>query len=471
MPLLAFACFICVLLIVGIATTSLLYGQVKLHICEMFGLHLLTGIGAFGFLLFWLSLLSITPGTGWLIACLIGLIIAGVFRSKGMVSRWLAVPPLHIDRAGATLIFPIAAIVFCIVAIVVNALAFPLYEWDAFAIWFLKAKILLHEALLPQPAYFHDAAMSYSHRDYPLMQPIFIAGFWGFLHRVNDRWGKLVLILPYLAMGLLFFAEARRRLSTLAGGWLTAVFLCAPALPFWAASGDADVMLAAFYLGHLIYLVRWLDTRLRNHLLTSAFFASCMWFTKQEGQVLALISVAIVVIFVTIKERRFHRDVLFFPAMLLVLLLPWHVWSWNLPHSNQRYPEITLDVIRGSVGSIVGGIRLVCGELVQWRSWGALVPLMVLCALLTIRRVRRTSVAVIWLMLLAQLGFLVLAYALAEPNMKLEMVAGVRRLFVQVTPAIALLIVLHFPSIGVRREDTSDDREPLTSSRAAINQK
>jgi len=58
-------------------------------------------------------------------------------------------------------------------------------EWDAFAIWGFKAKVLTHEALRPTPAYFHDLTLSYSHLDYPLMVP--------FLRRARmPRWEQLM---------------------------------------------------------------------------------------------------------------------------------------------------------------------------------------------------------------------------------------------------------------------------------------
>ena len=71
--------------------------------------------------------------------------------------------------------------------IVAVALSSPLVEWDAFAIWGFKAKVLVHEALRPAPAYFHDLTLSYSHLDYPLMVPFLTAGAYAAMGTLMTR--------------------------------------------------------------------------------------------------------------------------------------------------------------------------------------------------------------------------------------------------------------------------------------------
>jgi 4-amino-4-deoxy-L-arabinose transferase-like glycosyltransferase len=387
-----------------------------------------------------------TPERAWLPILIIAGLTCAIRGRQRKLPRWEPLPRPRIDARTVSLLIPLCAIAFCIVAMVIHALALPLYEWDAFSIWFLKAKILLHQPLLPTPAYFHDPAMSYSHRDYPLGQPMFIAGLWGIAGRANDHSARVALLLPYIGMACLFFAEARRRTALGTAGWLTAIFACAPAITFWAPSGNADVMLAAFYLAHLIYLVRWLESRAAREIAAAGFFACCMAFTKHEGVPLVLISGVLAAAVVAFKERRLSRSLLIYPAVF-VMLIPWLAWSWNLPASNERYaPRLTPAVVMENLASVGPGLRLIGTELVRFQSWGLLVPLLALVTLLTAQRLRRLAVLGLWLAAAAHLAMYLMAWIVAEPLMKQMMPGVMNRLVLHVMPAIALLIVVHWPS-------------------------
>ena len=53
----------------------------------------------------------------------------------------------------------------CVAIVSIHAVAQPVYELDAFAIWALKAKVLAHESLWSRPEYFSDPAFSFSHQE------------------------------------------------------------------------------------------------------------------------------------------------------------------------------------------------------------------------------------------------------------------------------------------------------------------
>ena len=127
-------------------------------------------------LLFWASLAGYAPSRS-LLSAIAGLTLAGLFalRNKGRLIRikLLAEPW---EKGDVWAMAPAALTLLALGVVLINAVSTPLQEWDAFAIWGLKAKVLFHAALRPIPLYFHDLSLSYSHLDYPLLVPFLVPG-------------------------------------------------------------------------------------------------------------------------------------------------------------------------------------------------------------------------------------------------------------------------------------------------------
>ena len=86
----------------------------------------------------------------------------------------------------------------------------PTLEWDAFAIWQLKDKILTDHALIPKPEYFYDVNLSYSHLRYPILVPMISAGSMAMTGYEGDDLAKVPYLLMYLGMAADVFSAIRR---------------------------------------------------------------------------------------------------------------------------------------------------------------------------------------------------------------------------------------------------------------------
>ena len=122
------------------------------------------------------------------------------------------------------IVAPLAITLAGLVMIVVVALSSPLSEWDAFAIWGFKAKVLTHDALRPTPAYFHDLTLSYSHLDYPLMFPFLTAGAYAAMGTVDDQTGKLVSVFLDVLIVPMVYSGAAMETAAAAGSVLEPQF-------------------------------------------------------------------------------------------------------------------------------------------------------------------------------------------------------------------------------------------------------
>ena len=66
-------------------------------------------------------------------------------------------------------LIPAALCAYMLLGVSMHALAFPVFEGDAFSIWGLKAKQVFSQPLLPRPDVFSDPSLGYAHARYPLM--------------------------------------------------------------------------------------------------------------------------------------------------------------------------------------------------------------------------------------------------------------------------------------------------------------
>jgi hypothetical protein len=158
--------YLCCLFVAGYAVAASLARTASL--LEIAALSLCMGPAIVGILLIFLSILGIRPTR------LEILIITALFAALAIFS-FTRRSPENVRSTSVPkwlMLICLAAIAYGIIAIVVDALGFPVIEWDAFAIWQLKAQVLALQPLHPRPEYFSNLNLSFSHLRYPLLVPM-----------------------------------------------------------------------------------------------------------------------------------------------------------------------------------------------------------------------------------------------------------------------------------------------------------
>jgi hypothetical protein len=181
--------------------------------------------------------------------------------------------------------------------------ALPVGDWDAWAIWNLRAKFLAGPGGAWRNAI--SPLLNNSHPDYPLLLS-------GFVARVWKAGGTMDTIVPVIT-ALLFFAALvallvsvvallRGTASALLAGL---VILSTTSLLVWAPAQYADIPLAFYYLGAiaLIFLGPSQPAGGRWALLWAGLCASFAACTKNEGIAFLACIVAVFVAF-TFWQRR-----------------------------------------------------------------------------------------------------------------------------------------------------------------------
>ncbi len=445
------SCCLYLLLIVlmGYTLLSAIQPSGRITIVQLIGLGPAIGAGTMGLLLFWASLIGFAPSRK-LLAVIGILTLAGllVLKKKNRLAR-IQILATGWEKSDGWTIVPLVVTVAGLVVIATAALSTPLVEWDAFAIWGIKAKVLTHEALRPVPAYFHDLTLSYSHLDYPLMVPFLTAGAYAATGMIDDQTGKLVsvfldvLIVPMVYLGL------RWKLRRLPAVCLSAVLALLPVMFRYAGVGCADLPLAMFYGGSIFYLARWIDGQEWPHLILAILFSVFAAFTKNEGAVLALMNGAVILIFGLWRcPRRGWMGAAVFFAGLLALDAAWLLWNPSLPRTHEDYGSRLLSpTLATHLPRLKEIVPTMLVQTAEVHVWGLMWLMAAVLALLGWRALARRYVLAVWILLGLHLMIYALAYSVTPWDLNVLMPMTMNRLLLHAVPAVIFLAGWHWAEL------------------------
>jgi hypothetical protein len=163
----------------------------------------------------------------------------------------------------------------------------PQGSWDAFSIWNLRAKFLIAPDGLAARAW--SPLLKYTHPEYPMLLPSFIARGWaysGTISEVTPIATSFLFFLGMVALGVGALSNWRSPSLGLAFGLILGA---SPSLLHEVAAQYADIPLAYFFVAAVAMAL------MERPLLAGAF-AGLATFTKNEGAVfLVVLLVAVVV--------------------------------------------------------------------------------------------------------------------------------------------------------------------------------
>ena len=269
---------------------------------EIAGLTLCMGPAIMGFCLILFSMLGIRPAKAEILAIAAVLAMAGI-----AVHRFARVKRTPESRSDPTpawwLLICAIAIGYGLMSIANDVLMYPVNEWDAFAIWQLKAKVLAIYALHPQPAYFTNLSLSYSHLRYPLLAPMISAGMHAMTGSLDDLC-KTISLLLYPGMGLAVFAAVKRINGTNRRPHRHgAAGLSGTLLPLRRIGNRRDGDHRILRMQPAVHTAM-AQNRDRGFLILAAIFSGWMAWTKNEGLALAAINAIVVAASGPCEQRR-----------------------------------------------------------------------------------------------------------------------------------------------------------------------
>lgn len=255
------------------------------------------------------------------------------------------------------------------------ALTLPLFGWDAWFIWFYKARAFYLDGAVSGE--FLSGQTRYHHGDYPLLVPLAAAWMYSAAGSADEALGKLLWPLQLLSLlSIMYFAVSKvadRRTGLLFAALLSLVPVVAMhsgGLPVKIGelySGDfvgyADLLLSACFLaaGALFYLYA-LEGR-APLLIFSALFLGIGAWTKNEGLTFALFGVLLFGAYRLRQGRGGARDALAMALTAAAFIVPWALFKGSFGIGSEYVENLSAEVVASNLWKL-GVILKTLGRMV-----------------------------------------------------------------------------------------------------------
>lgn len=243
-------------------------------------------------------------------------------------------------------------------------------DWDAWAIWGAKAKVL---ALGQGPL---GDVTCFDHADYPLLWPSlwaftgWCAGGWEEIW--SRAWGPIFMLLCACEIGIIIKRLSHNQTSGFLGA---ALFVSMPMVPLISSWSYAEAPLWLMMICSFGYLLSWQKERRWQQMIVSGLFAAAAAYTKNEGLCYALLG--LIWILSCRPKNPFVTCVLYITPLLL-LYTPWFLWIRTALHlESHALVGVSLDYHTFAralhrLTSTVKAIAMMWADVRQWNIvlWG-----------------------------------------------------------------------------------------------------
>ena len=312
---------------------------------EFISVALLTGIGCSALVIQSLSMLGILPSS-----TMIGVLgvcgVLGVYIRRDNIKKIVTESsPLNIDEKRRTVKFAKLSLFIILLSVVIiiffNAFILPLYAWDGFMIWLLKAKVLIHESLA-ETSFFTNRNYGFAHLKYPLLLPFIYASYSLFAGGFNLYCARSPEFFIFISGALLFYHIFKKESkSSIFSLLLMLSMFSSPVFLINCGVGVADAALSIFYFASIYYQFCFFRDQKRQDIVLAIIFTTLCAMTKNEGIALFGISAVLFSLFsIVLKPGKVSiKNSLIFVLSTTILLLPYFLWSSSVPATDENYPQ------------------------------------------------------------------------------------------------------------------------------------
>lgn len=236
-------------------------------------------------------------------------------------------------------------------------------DWDAWAIWGAKAKVLaLGNGPLSNVSFF-------GHSDYPLLWPVTWAfSGWcsgGWEEHFSRGWGTVFLSLTAWELYRIVIKETHEAII----GLLTAAFFVSiPMVSLVASWSYAESPLWLMITCGTAALLRWREEGEKRDIVLAGLFAAAAALTKNEGVLFALLLGAW---FFALPKKHIVSTLLFF-AIFLTVYMPWWYWA----HINNSFTDhaiaglqLSTDGLLRALGRLPDALQSIKKMWLDIRQW------------------------------------------------------------------------------------------------------
>jgi hypothetical protein len=316
-------------------------------------------------------------------------------------------------------------------------------DWDAWAIWGAKAKVLaLGTGPLSDVRYF-------GHGDYPLLWP----SIWAYVGWLSggweEQWSRSVGILLYALCLWETVIIVRRLTGSLGLAWLCgALFASVPMVPLIASWSYAEAPLWLFILTTLGCLFQFQKTQNARYLVYGALLAAGAAYSKNEGVLIALVISVWLGASCDWKQWKF---VFVFFIGWLFLYMPWFYWvRFHLglaSHATSNF-AFSIDLFERAIQRTPDAIYDIVNMWVDVKQWNIVMVLILVTIVLTLYNTKLLKTLMIPLSII--FGYLLIVLFHSE-DIHWQIGTAWNRLTVHVIPIFIIIFSVHVKTTFLNR--------------------
>lgn len=296
----------------------------ELELSERYSLSFPIGISLISLEMYALALLGkewsfSNLAAPWLFLFLVNLI--WIFRSKsnGFIPSGKAPALSLVEKA------LIAGISLQFIYVVLKALALPLEAPDAVAIYAIKAKAFYLKGGIDLEI-LKNSIFKESHQDYPLLLPFAECWMYKVMGSFNDLLVKIIFPGYFLSTLVIFYNVLKRFVKRRGSLLFTFMLSSVPQFANFGTNGYADILIASYYTASFLYLFLWMKEKKMPYLILSSLMSFSAAWTKNEGWMLLVVNLIILIMFLMREKAKLAKMVLsisIYISPTLLLMSPW----------------------------------------------------------------------------------------------------------------------------------------------------
>ncbi|HAO93266.1 MAG: hypothetical protein A2X99_05065 [Deltaproteobacteria bacterium GWB2_55_19] len=442
-------------------------GEIDCGVGARFSLAFMLGLGAISLQMFFYAIASIEFGyvriaAPWVVLSAVSLAFPG--RKKASQKP----PPGGFGAVEA--VFEII-ILSQAAYLLLYAFLLPVFGWDAWHIWLLKAKVFFVEKGVPT-GFLLDEALKYAHQDYPLLVPLSTAWIYTALGAAEETAAKVMWPIQFLAMINIFHFAAKKAAGARVALVFAALLALTPImlshasgllarvgpLPAGNYAGYADLTLSIYLMsaGAFLYIYAsegggWAVT------FSAASFALAAW-TKNEGLPAALFGL-ILISWCAFGRKGWIIKTAGSAAIVLLFTAPWFLYKSYYGIGSEYTGNLSPALIAENIGRLKIIIPSLLSYLFTETSlynfawWVYAVSLA-----LNWRGFMKRPVLVLNLMVFFQTALYVFVYVITPADVKWQLSTSLDRVVLHILPLAMLVSAVNVSSfIRAGVEPQSED--------------
>ncbi len=427
-------------LLLGYCLVAIIAGsKTKLSLFERLGLSWGIGLGLTGLFMFLIStlglpvnLLAVAIPIIFILVALVAYAIVNQIKIFGRPAI-LTIGQTSLADKGLILL-----IVLTVFYVLFDALVKPIVNFDDLWRQGSIARIIFATGQVITP---QTAELAGGH---PYLNPLSQAWIYLGLGVWNDAIGKIIFPLCFIALLFIFYSNLRRSSSRTHALLFTYLLTSFPLIVYHAGTAYSDLMQTFYYAGGIIYLFEWFRRQEPPLLLFAALFLGIGNFVKQSGIPLWLVAAFVLFCYLYFERKRNFRPGWIFLLASTIVSAPWLFSRNSFLMSRLLGAASATAEPAFPYGSptLAGILSHLIRRTFTYADWQILWFVLLLVILLGWRRVWRSELKYLLLIIILDLGIII--YAFFEPNAYQFLVDGtlVNRLMMYPAPVVLFFVAL-----------------------------